>query len=498
MRYLKRQTLNRRIANDPQFYVDPNNASITLPFTSNANIVMGVNSNVLLPRGTVSQRTGTSTPVTGMMRFNNDPYNASTNPNGGQVEVYQGSAWRALRYKESAPIIQQNLGAGDGQNTYFGPLNSYYYNPSNVSSEVPGSGGVSSGQFLGQNVLVVVENVLQLQGINYTISSTTTPTIPAETYTGILSQNQANGSTLYFNTSLTATGASSSGSVTVTGLISSYTLSVTSGTGIAVGMTLTGTGVTAGTTVTAQNNATFVGYISGTTLTVTSTSFGAVAAGLVLTGGSTSAGTYIVSGSGSTWTVNNSQTVGSSGSPITFTGTSWAVSAVNSVSPGTSITGSGTLATLNFAAVSGNPIPFATGSTITVTGMIPVGYNGTYTVSSSTSTSVSYASTAIGSMTFAGVITSANAVYPSVNLTGATVTGTNIFSPTTVLSYTIDSVTDALTSISLSHAITGSVSANASIAIAAASQSGSGGYYINFTSPVPVGKTVTALLGFDQ
>ena len=101
-------------------------------------------------------------------------------------------------------------------------------------------------------------------------------------------------------------------------------------------------------------------------------------------------------------------------------------------------------------------------------------------------------------MTFAGVITSANAVYPSVNLTGATVTGTNIFSPTTVLSYTTDSVTDALTSISLSHAITGSVSANASIAIAAASQSGSGGYYINFTSPVPFGKTVTALLGFDQ
>jgi parallel beta-helix repeat protein len=62
------------------------------------------------------------------------------------------------------------------------------------------------------------------------------------------------------------------------------------------------------------------GYISGTTLTVSSTVSGAVAAGTNIwdAGGVTSAGTYIVSGGGTSWVVSASQTVGSSGSPTTF------------------------------------------------------------------------------------------------------------------------------------------------------------------------------------
>lgn len=66
------------------------------------------------------------------------------------------------------------------------------------------------------------------------------------------------------------------------------------------------------------------GYISGTTLNISSTASGAPATGMIVgayetTFGAASGGTpgtKIVSGSGSVWTVNNSQTLGSSGSPV--------------------------------------------------------------------------------------------------------------------------------------------------------------------------------------
>lgn len=63
----------------------------------------------------------------------------------------------------------------------------------------------------------------------------------------------------------------------------------------------------------------FMGYISGTTLTLTSPALGMPPAnGLVVIGAGTLANnsTTISSGSGSTWTVNVSQTVGSVGSPV--------------------------------------------------------------------------------------------------------------------------------------------------------------------------------------
>ncbi len=57
--------------------------------------------------------------------------------------------------------------------------------------------------------------------------------------------------------------------------------------------------------------ATFTGSISGTTLTITSAITGTVQIGQLLTGSGVSNRTYIVAGSGLSWTVSNSQTVGS-------------------------------------------------------------------------------------------------------------------------------------------------------------------------------------------
>ena len=67
----------------------------------------------------------------------------------------------------------------------------------------------------------------------------------------------------------------------------------------------------------------------------------------------------------------------------------------------TAISGNGTTATLTYSSTNTYPV----GSPITVAGMTPTGYNGTYVVTASTSTTVSYANTTTGSLTVAGTVT---------------------------------------------------------------------------------------------
>jgi hypothetical protein len=84
--------------------------------------------------------------------------------------------------------------------------------------------------------------------------------------------------------------------------------------------------------------ATYTGYISGTTLTVsTGPSHGSLAIGQSVSGQGIALNTYILSGSGSTWTVFPSQTVASSGAPITITNGRPSSSFVGSIS-GTTLT----------------------------------------------------------------------------------------------------------------------------------------------------------------
>lgn len=335
MRYLRKQVLNRRAPWDQRLSVDINNA-----------VVMTTTNNVTLPSGTTAQRP--VSPIDGMMRYNTDIVV------GGELEVYQSGTWRSLRFKESSQITQQNLGAGDGDTTYFGPLN-----------PAPPTTVQSNSTWGGQNLLVIVENVIQLNNINYTIESN--PSIPGETYYGATSADVIVGSdTLYFNTSLIASNA------------------------------------------------------SGDTTTVT----------------------------------------------LTFD--------------------------IQDAA------PFAVGSTIIVTGFTPTGYNGTYTVTASTSSSVSYLCGENGTMTVSGVVTGDDAIYPSVDITGAIVTGSaSIPGGTTVVSYETDPTTDALTKIVLSNTVvTSTIIENTAITLTDSTNTGSGAF-LKFSSPVPYGKVVTVLHGFD-
>jgi hypothetical protein len=127
---------------------------------------MGSTNTMKLPAGATSERP--AVPDNGMMRYNKDT---------GDVEVYQGYSWRALRYRESGAIILQTVGYGDASATYFGPLNPA---PPLVSQ--------SGYSWTGANLIVLVENVIQIFNTNYTVVPN--PSIPGETY-----QPQTTGST---------------------------------------------------------------------------------------------------------------------------------------------------------------------------------------------------------------------------------------------------------------------------------------------------------------
>lgn len=345
MRYLRRQTLNRRAVYDNTLYVDTN-GSVIMDSRTALKLPNGLGDDAM-PAGGFGDADNERpvVPQNGMMRYNETTLD---------IEVYQGSTWRALRYRESGAIIQQTLGVGDGDTVYFGPLD-------------PAPPAISQNNYTwtGSNLLVIVENVIQLHTTNYLVEQN--PTFSAETYVGTLSRTELVTATrLYFNTSLQTTGAS----------------------------------------------------------------------------------------------------------------------------------GSSTTATLTFAAQPA--APFSIGETILVTGMTPYGYNGEAVVTNCTTTSVSYMNTTTGSQTVIGTITSINTIYPAVDIIGAAVSGTGIPALTTVVTYTIDEATGALTSIDINNPITGSpIVAGTAITIAEGAQVGTG-WYLQFSSAVPPGKPVTVLHGFDQ
>lgn len=102
--------------------------------------------------------------------------------------------------------------------------------------------------------------------------------------------------------------------------VTSNTFMFNQGTGNTVSGADSGTVVTQGTAVStiSRLQASFTGYISGTTLTVNTVNSGTLAVGQTITGAGVTPGTFISSGSSSPYTVNNSQTVGSASALVTF------------------------------------------------------------------------------------------------------------------------------------------------------------------------------------
>lgn len=127
MRFLKQQNLNKFRRSDHKVYTD-----------TIGRVEMRTNKTLLLPKGEQNYRP--LSPENGQIRYNTDIED---------IEVYVDNVWRRLRYKEPVEIVQQNLGYGDYINQYFGPLD-----------PVPAA---------GQNILVLIENVVQIHNMNYTL-----------------------------------------------------------------------------------------------------------------------------------------------------------------------------------------------------------------------------------------------------------------------------------------------------------------------------------------
>ena len=116
----------------------------------NDQVIVDSENVILLPRGTTAQRP--TSPANGHLRYNTDL---------NEFEAYSNGVWRNLRYKEpnnDPGIVQQNLGLGDANEVYFGPLDSQ---DPDTRYTVPDA---------AQNILVLVENVFQISGTNYSLT----------------------------------------------------------------------------------------------------------------------------------------------------------------------------------------------------------------------------------------------------------------------------------------------------------------------------------------
>lgn len=136
MRLIKAQTTNLRSI-----------AGRGVKYDINDQVILESTNVMLVPKGTEGERP--SSPNNGHLRYNTTD---------DQFEAYQNGAWRELRFKEpnqDPGITQQNLGNGDATETVFGPLAS-----GDADYPVPAA---------AQNILVLVENVFQISGTNYTL-----------------------------------------------------------------------------------------------------------------------------------------------------------------------------------------------------------------------------------------------------------------------------------------------------------------------------------------
>lgn len=135
MKFLRKSQINFR---------NPKDNSVAIQI--DGEVTLDSTNVLLVPKGVTSERP--LSPVNGHVR-----YNTTVN----EFEFYQNGAWRKVSYKEPTLITPQNLGNGDSEETYFGPLNS-----GNTDYPYPELSNP-------QNIIVLVENVFQLSTTNYTL-----------------------------------------------------------------------------------------------------------------------------------------------------------------------------------------------------------------------------------------------------------------------------------------------------------------------------------------
>jgi hypothetical protein len=187
MKYLRRQVLDRsRVTGNLSGASGSAGAYSTVYTDIGGEVIVGSVYNLLVPKGPSSTRSPDNTTfVDGMIR-----YNSTT----GEFEGRQAGSWRSFRFKEPTAISLQTLSeVGDGSTVIFGPLT-----PDPFSYTVQ-SGVTWDAAQIAQNLLVLVENVVQIPGVNFTIIQN-----PAGNYGGNPGVDMPNGTYIQFSTAVPA------------------------------------------------------------------------------------------------------------------------------------------------------------------------------------------------------------------------------------------------------------------------------------------------------
>jgi len=225
MRYIKKLALYSKSPMDDKFSV----------LQDQSRIVTNSSSTMQLPTGSRSNRPTGSSIVDGTIRYNSEI---------NEFEVYNGTLyasgqsqnqWEILRTIRQANITPQNLGYGNYNDIYFGPL-AY-----DISLTKP------------QNVLVFVDNVYQIPTTNYTLVRNPTAAISTTTV-------NSNNTTIIYLSTLTNIDVGESGiwrtiagsgiqlGSTITSISTNFSIP---NNGYAVGVSLPAT-ISQGTQVTVQ------------------------------------------------------------------------------------------------------------------------------------------------------------------------------------------------------------------------------------------------------
>jgi hypothetical protein len=158
-----------------------------------------------------------------------------------------------------------------------------------------------------------------------------------------------------------------------------------------------------GTYTVISSSTTNVTYANPTNAVVTAGGFvRSTGVGMILQG------TANVGGLVSAGDITGANVTGSTFTATLFSGNGASITGINMFNTGmrvivTATAGTGSVQTLSFATQS--YAPFSPGQSITVSGITPSAYNGTYTVLTCTTTSVTMAGSATGTMVVSGVVT---------------------------------------------------------------------------------------------
>jgi hypothetical protein len=219
----------------------------------------------------------------------------------------------------------------DGQSYYF-PINKISTSPVALNSP-GGSDNTTTGDTItvnfsydGTNLNICMIDVTLANGTCNTAGTSGTGTYFQQTWAAVNLPSMVGSNTAYVGLA-GGTNAASTAALLITGFsytvnsapatpsLSTWTTAGNAGASAVAAPTFSPpagsySGTQTVTLASTTSNASFTGSISGTTLT-TSGASGTIAAGQMIYGSGVTAGTVITAGSGTSWTVNNSQTVGS-------------------------------------------------------------------------------------------------------------------------------------------------------------------------------------------